>query len=117
MSRGLKGNVLRGFADHRSQIGRAYTELYRDKQAELGVLPKSARPLLREWARVVLDLERTALDLEKPSIRKQATMSRRLRREQKVLRFTLLKLEQRLAGLASENHDPQALERALRAMP
>lgn len=74
----------------------------RDKQAKLGILPKSDQVLLREWARTVLDLERVAGDLEKPSIRKQATVYRRLKREQKGLRLVLVKFDQRLETLATQ---------------
>jgi hypothetical protein len=109
VARRLKGNVLRGFADHRTAIGRAYTQLVRDKQSELGELPRSARPIIREWARVVLELDRNAAELEKSGVRRRGMDCRRLKREVKVLRFTMLKLDQRLqqlAGLQKEITDP-----------
>ncbi len=111
MSRRLKGEVLRGFADHRTRIGRAYTQLVRDKQAELGTFPKSAKPLLREWARIILELNQSVTELQKPSLRKRPTDFRRLRREVKVQRLMMLKLDQRLrylAGLHQEATDPMA---------
>jgi len=81
----------------------------RDKQSELGDIPRSARPILREWARVVLELDRNAVELEKSGIRRRGIDCRRLKRETKLLRFTMLKLDQRLqqlAGVQKETTDP-----------
>ena len=111
MARRLKGGVLRGFVDHRTRIGRMYTELVRDKQAELGMLPRSARPILREWARVVIELDRNSIEMQKPSVRKRGTDLRRLKRETRVLRLTMLTLDKRLqqlAGLHKEAADSLA---------
>ena len=102
MARGLKGAVLKGFADHRTTIGRIYTEIYRDKQDELGALPRSARPILREYARLVIELDQNATEAQKPSLRKRPTEFRRLKREIRAQRFTLLKLEQRLYQMANQ---------------
>jgi len=112
VSRALKGDVIRGFSDHRTRIGRQYTRLIREKQDEIGTVPKGSRHVLREWARVILQLNEIAADLEKPSTKKQAMACRRLKRDQKVLRFTMMRLEEHLERLGDGNND---LARALMA--
>ena len=102
MARKLKGGVLRAFPDHRSKLALAYSQLVRDKQDELGTLPRSARPVLREYARLVIELDQNAIEIQKPSVRKRAMDFRRLKREIRIQRLTMLKLEQRLQQLASQ---------------
>ena len=110
MARQLKGGVLRAFPDHRSKLGITYTQLVRDKQDELGALPRSARPLLREYARLVIELDQNGVEIQNPSVRKRAMDFRRLKREIRIQRLTMLKLEQRLQQLASQQRESDSFE-------
>lgn len=77
---------------------------------QLGKMPICGRPLVREYGRVIVELERNAIELERATSRRHLTDARRLRREAKVLRFTMLKLDQRLQQLAgSKNRGRDAL--------
>jgi len=56
--RALAGRIPRAFKSHRSPEGAAYGEVCRAKLQRLGALPKDAMPLLREFGRLTVELDR-----------------------------------------------------------
>jgi hypothetical protein len=87
-----------------------YNDAYRGMVERLGGhVPSCAKPLLREYGRIVVELERNSPELQRAMTRRHLTEARRLRREARVLRFMLLKLQaqlERLAGIQQEHTDP-----------
>jgi hypothetical protein len=98
--RRLHSGVPRAFKDHRSGDARAYATVLRAITERLGVLPRYAAPMLREYGRAVLALDDLAAEYTQARARHRVTAMRRIRREQSRLRLTQLALERRIEQLA-----------------
>lgn len=98
--RRLKGAIPRGTKDHRTSEGILYRESVRAIQ-ERYRLDRAARPLLREYGLLCVDLERLAEQIEVARTRTNRPIDlRRLLRQQRIARSQLLGIERRLEELA-----------------
>jgi len=99
------GVIPRAFDDHRTPEGAAYRAYCGAIMARLGKLPPSAAPILREAGRLAVDLDAIGRELDAarkrkgPAARKEVA---RLRRQATPMRTQLLKLEERLETLATD---------------
>ena len=98
--RRLAGGFLRTFANHRTPEGYAYREILRAKVEALGPLPKDARVTLREYGRLVLDMQRLHEEQDRAVARGHVTMARRIAKRLTPMRTQLAAVEERLDGLA-----------------
>lgn len=108
MSR-LKDGIPPALGDHRTKTGRTYGAAVRAVYAQFPNLPPCARVLVKEYGRVVVELDQNGPAQERALARRRLTEARKLRREAKVLRFLLLKVYgqiERLAGAAGMVSDP-----------
>jgi hypothetical protein len=101
----LQGRIPRVYKDHRTKVALQYREYVEAKMERLGQLPKDARPVLREWGRVAveLDLIGQRLDTVRGFAKPRRAEVQRLRSESRKLRVQLLMLERRLDELALSN--------------
>jgi hypothetical protein len=99
----LAGRIPRCFANHQTPEGAAYREVVRAKLERLGTLPKDARPVLREWGRLAVELDRLGQRLDYVRSMKQPRKAelRRLQSESRKCRVQLLMYERRLDELAA----------------
>jgi hypothetical protein len=106
----LKGSVPRAFPDHRRREAKRYAEAVGALVERLGELPRSARTALKEYGRVAVMLDLLNEQHDHAIARRRLGDARRLRRELKVSRFLMIKLEQQIerqAGLQAPV-DPMA---------
>jgi hypothetical protein len=108
--RGLKGSIPRGFKDHRRRIARRYAESIRDLTERLKTVPGGARPLLREYGRLTIQLEFLNDEHDRVVGLRRLSEARRLRGELKVARFLLLKLQRQIEHLAGLPEDSKAAD-------
>jgi hypothetical protein len=113
--RALKGGIPRAFRSHKSPDGAAYGRYVRAILAQLGELPGSARPTLREAGRAAVELERLGFEQEQARTQRRRRDERRIRRQQVILRTQLLTLEKRLEELAKARPRRSFAETARRA--
>ena len=102
----LKGSVPRAYKDHRRREAKRYAEVVSDLVERLGKVPKCARPLMNEYGRLTMTLEFLNDEHDRAIGLRRLSDARRLRRELKVSRFLLLKLQNRieyLAGIQEES--------------
>ncbi len=99
----LAGRIPRCYRDHRTLVARNYREIVEAKLERLGTLPRDARPVLREWGRVSMELEQLGERLDAMRALKQPRREqvRRLQSESRKLRVQLLMLERRLDDMAA----------------
>jgi len=111
----LAGGIPRAFANHQTTEGAAYREVVRAKLERLGTLPKDARPVLREWGRIAveLDLLGRRLDAQRALKRPRKLELRRLGSESRKLRIQMLLMERRLDDLAAARGNGHDLARHL----
>ena len=105
--RSLKGSVPRAYKDHRRKEAKRYAEVVSDLVERLKNVPKCARPLMKEYGRLTMTLEFLNDEHDRAISLRRLSDARRLRRELKVRRFLLLKLQNRieyLAGIQEESH-------------
>ena len=115
----LKGQILRGYGDHRREPWRTFARYCRSIQARYGPLGPDARAWVREAGLIILSLE--TLHQEEAATRvtlttggrraraKARTALGRLERRGMRLRASLEAAEHRLAVLATGNGQPQDL--------
>jgi hypothetical protein len=101
--RALKGGVPRLTGDHRKPefyTYRAYAVATIARFWPDGRLPASARPLLKEAGRIILELDRLATDFEKARTANRHKDVNRIRRQQQGQRHALLRLEDAMQAQA-----------------
>jgi hypothetical protein len=106
----LRHGIPRAFKTHKSPQGRLYSAYCRAKLARYGPLAKDALLILREAGRTVVQLDWLNRECDHAMERRRLSDCRRFRREIKVSRFMLLRLEQQLERLAGVKvaSDPMA---------
>ncbi len=117
--KGLAGRIPRAFRNHQTPEGYRYREAVVAKLARLGPLPADARPVLKEWGRVVVELELLGHRLEavRAMQRPRRIELRRLGSEARKLRVQLLMYERRLDELAPAHNGHGDLARRLASEP
>lgn len=103
--RALKGSVPRAYKDHRCKKAKRYSEAVTDLTARLDAVPKCARPLMKEYGRLAVQLEFLNEEHDRAVGLRRLSDARRLRGELKVSRFLLLKLQARIESLAGIQKD------------
>src|SRR5262245_31208253 len=112
--RALSGGIPRISKDHRRAELHAYRAYALATVARFwpdGRIPSSARPLLKEAGRIVLELDRLASDFERARGANRRRDANRIRRQQQGQRLALLRLEdamQQQAGSAGTFADAHA---------
>lgn len=108
--RRLRGGIPRTFTNHKTPQAYVYRALLRAKIASLGPLPADARVTLREYGRLVLDLQRLHEEQDRAVARGRVTVARRIDKRLTPMRTQLVALELRLEALAggrrSNGDDP-----------
>lgn len=102
----LKDGIPRAFSDHRRKESRLYNEAVRGLYKQYATIPPCARPFAKEFGRVTVELDRNAALQQKAFEKGRLADSRRLRREARVLRFTLLKLQGQIERLSGGKAEP-----------
>jgi len=103
--RALKGSVPRAYKDHRRKEAKRYSEVVADLAERLKTAPKCARPLMREYGRLTVQLEFLNDEHDRAVGLRRLSEARRLRGELKVGRFLLLKLQRQIEHLAGLPED------------
>lgn len=96
----LKGSVPRAYKDHRRKEAKRYSEVVADLVERLKTVPKCARPLLREYGRLNLQLDFLNGEHDRACGLRRLGEAKRLRNELKVSRILLLKIQRQIEHLA-----------------
>lgn len=119
--RALSGGIPRISKDHRKaelHLYRAYAIATIARFWPDGRMPASARPLLKEAGRIVLELDRLDADFQRARDGRRLREANRLRRQQQGQRHALLRLEDAMqaqagkVGTFAEAHRIALVERA-----
>ena len=94
------GAIPRAFKDHRRPDAKRYKEACIAVQEQYGPVPRFLLPMLREYGRAVVELERLGFDLELARARKQRREAARIRKQQFMLREQGARLLNRFEQLA-----------------
>ena len=98
--RRLAGGVPRTFASHKTPKAFTYRAVILAKLQRLGPLPADAQVTLREYGRLVLDLQRLHEESDRAVKRGRVTVARRVDKRLTPMRTQLLTLEAKLEELA-----------------
>jgi hypothetical protein len=102
--RRLAGGVPRTFVSHKTPKAFTYRAVILAKLQRLGPLPADAQVTLREYGRLVLDLQRLHEEQDRAVARGRVTVARRIDRRLVPLRTQLLTIEARLEELAGRRN-------------
>jgi hypothetical protein len=112
----LAGGVPRTLKDHRTKEAHVYKAIIRAKIESLGRLPADARVVLREYGRLVLDLQRLHLEQDAAVARGRVNVARKIDRRLTPMRTQLMTLEARLEELAARVRPAATTETLLNGM-
>ena len=103
----LRHGIPPAFKDHRSGSGRAYVAVCRPIAASFGgTVPAEARPLLKAYGRLAVDVDRVNAELEAALRRRRMRDVRRYRRQLAGQNRDLLSFTARLEELAKSTRRP-----------
>jgi hypothetical protein len=114
--RRLVGGIPRTLKDHRTKEAHVYKAILRAKIESLGPLPPDARVTLREYGRLVLDMQRLHEEQDRAVKRGRVTVARRIDKRLTPMRTQLVALELRLEALAGRRVDADPVAELLASM-
>lgn len=111
----LQHGIPAAFADHRSGPGRLYMAVCQPiARAFGGTVPPEARPLLKAYGRLAVDVDRVNVELEAALTRRRLRDVRRYRRQLAGMNRDLLTFTARLEELVRAQR-PRSFAEAVRA--
>lgn len=102
--RRLAGGIPRSYGDHRTKAALRYRAVIRDKVEALGPLPSDARVILREYGRLVMDMQELHAEQDRARARGHVTVARRIAKRLTPMRTQLAAIEERLDALGGRRN-------------